>query len=170
MGDDIFRFWSFMGVLNGVRYNLSRNYIFSLDCSVEISPRFCAVKLTIHSWAQDFSRSAFIELCKEAEVAGNVTRNTINALTANLFHRDREHLDEVIEGLRSKVGEKKGVVDVAADGYYFKVGSLKPSVESHTGTARRVDGFSSWVDEDARSRATYFNAPIPPYLTKEKKS
>lgn len=164
-GDETF--WSkyqIHGVYDGKEYKLTAdNYVFQRGVSVKLIPRYYTSEFDIVTFRIAYSRNEVIKFCKTHGIAGSVTRDHTNSLHVSLHHPDQTYLANFItDNLKPWLSGYTGYIDEENKYEYMNYGTLHPVVQSHTGTAIRDDGIDSWKDEDAKSRSTYFNAPVPP--------
>jgi len=166
-GKSGFSNYSVYGERNGKEFLLSpKHFVFTLQCSIVIRPIFRVQAMHIISWAQEYSRKKFVQLCKDKEVGGEIWRDSVNSLRAVVWHFSGETLESFMVNLRACVEAQNGHIDEDATVEPLRVGPLESSVTIHQSSSRRVDGNKSWEDEDARSRVTYFGAEVPRFYHK----
>ena len=160
---ELFTQYQIYGVYDGKEYQLtSQHYVFQRGVHVKLVPRYYTFEFHIVTLGISHSRSELIKFCKIHKIAGSVTRDNTNSLFVSLHHPRMDILHEfIMNTLSSWVRSNNGYIDDGNMVHHMNYGTLNPVVQTHTGTARRVDGQDSWEDEDAKSGSTYFNAPVP---------
>jgi hypothetical protein len=125
------------------------------DVTVIMVPRFSSVTFQVMSWRQADSRDAIVHLCKDMHIVGNVTRHSINSISAKLSHPDRSALEEAVARLANIFAELGGAI--GEQNWEYNYGQLENAVRKHRGTAHRTDGIPSFDGDDAISNSTFFN-------------
>jgi hypothetical protein len=135
-------------ISGGSEYDISpTNCAFTREVNIHFLPRYYTCQFHIVSWAIEYSRSEVQKICKNALVAGTVTRDNINSILITLSHPCSAHAEEVYRLIQETVKLRGGYVDddemVCGWGY----GTLDSVVRTHKGTATRDDKVDSWNDE-----------------------
>jgi hypothetical protein len=95
--------------------NASGTLVFERGCEIHLFPRHFTTEFHISTWSIEFSRAEVQRICKESEVAGSVTRDSVNSILVTLSHPNKELVQSLVTKLSDIVALRDGIIDTVAD-------------------------------------------------------